>query len=103
VNWNYGMSPLPADPALGFPRPRSFVAAIAFFGWSFTELNAPLDHQRKPRQRSTWSDLGHAAVDEELDARDVAAFVGSKERDYFGDFVQGPVRPRGMLTTALSE
>jgi len=32
--------------------------------------------------------LGHPAVDEELDARDVATIVGSKERDYLGNFVQ---------------
>jgi hypothetical protein len=41
------------------------------------------------RQRSSWSDLGHAAFDEELDARHVATFVGSKEGNDFGNFVQG--------------
>jgi hypothetical protein len=41
------------------------------------------------RQRSSWSDLGHAAVDEELDASDVATFVGSEEDDHFGNFIQG--------------
>src|SRR5260370_23030288 len=41
------------------------------------------------RQRSSWSDLGHAAVDEKLDAGDVAAFVGSEEGGHFCNFVQG--------------
>jgi hypothetical protein len=47
------------------------------------------------RRPSSWSDLGHAAVDEELDAGDVAAFVGSEEGDHFGDFVQGSRTPEG--------
>jgi hypothetical protein len=61
--------------------------AIAFFGWFFTEPNVPLDRHRNPRQPSNWLDLGHAAVDEQFDARDVAAFVGSQERNHFGDLV----------------
>jgi hypothetical protein len=41
------------------------------------------------RVPASWSDLGHPAVDEELDARDVATFVGSKKGDRFGNFIQG--------------
>jgi hypothetical protein len=36
-----------------------------------------------------WSDLGHAAVDEELNASHVATFVGSEEGNHIGNFVQG--------------
>ena len=45
-------------------------------------------HIGQKRQQSTWSYLGHAAVDEEFNASDVATFVGSEEGDYFGNFVQ---------------
>ena len=34
------------------------------------------------------SDLGHATIDDELDASGVATFVGSQEGDPFGSFVQ---------------
>src|SRR5882762_11521493 len=44
---------------------------------------------RSQRQRSSPLDLRHAAVDEELDASDVATFVRSEERNYLGNFVQG--------------
>ena len=40
-------------------------------------------------QRSSLSDLGHATIDEEFDARDVATFLGRKEDDRFGNFIQG--------------
>jgi len=41
------------------------------------------------RQRSSWLDLVHAPVDEELDASDAATFVRSEKDDHFGYFVQG--------------
>jgi len=41
--------------------------------------------------------LGHAAVDEELDASDVATFVGSEEGDHFGDFIQGSRSSEGYF------
>jgi hypothetical protein len=41
--------------------------------------------------------LGHPAVDEELDARDVATLVGSKERDYLGNFVQSSRATNGYF------
>ena len=44
-----------------------------------------------------WSDLGHAAVDEELDSRDVATFVGSEEGNHFGNFVQGSRAAEGYV------
>src|SRR6266850_6667612 len=44
-----------------------------------------------------WSDLGHAAVDEELDASDVATFVRSEEGDHFGNFVQGSRATEGYF------
>ena len=40
------------------------------------------------RPRASSSDLGHATIDDELDASDVATFVGSEEGDPFGSFVQ---------------
>lgn len=40
------------------------------------------------RPRASSSDLGHATIDDELDASDAATFVGSKEGDPFGSFVQ---------------
>jgi hypothetical protein len=46
--------------------------------------------------------LGHAAIDEELDASDVATFVGSEEGDHFGNSSKVPVRPRGILPSTLS-
>ena len=54
-------------------------------------------HIGQKRQRSSWSDLGHAAVDEELDASDVATFVGSEEGDHFGNFVQGSRATEGYF------
>ena len=45
-------------------------------------------HIGQKRQQSTWSYLGHAAVDEEFNASDVATFVGSEEGDHFGYFIQ---------------
>jgi hypothetical protein len=33
------------------------------------------------------SNLGHAAIDKELDSGDVARFIGCEERDRFGDIV----------------
>jgi hypothetical protein len=42
------------------------------------------------RQRSSWLDLGHAAVDKEFDTSEVATFVGGEEGDHFGNFVQNP-------------
>jgi hypothetical protein len=47
--------------------------------------------------RIDFSDLGHAPVDEELDASDVATFVGSEEGDYFGYFVQGSGATEGYV------
>src|SRR6476660_9542739 len=49
------------------------------------------------RERSSWSDLGHAAVDEEFDASDVTTFVGSKEGDHFGNLVQGSRATEGYF------
>src|SRR5258708_6796404 len=49
------------------------------------------------RRPSSWSDLGHAAVDAELDAGDAAAFVGSEEGGHFGAFVQGSRAPEGYF------
>ena len=40
------------------------------------------------RPRASSSGLGHATIDDELDASDVATFVGSEEGDPFGSFVQ---------------
>jgi hypothetical protein len=50
-----------------------------------------------PSLRIDLSDLGHAAVDEELDASDVATFIGSEEGDHFGYFVQGSGATEGYF------
>src|SRR5271155_4275769 len=41
------------------------------------------------RQWSSRSDLGHAAIDDQFDAGDIATFVRSEKRHHFGNFVQG--------------
>ena len=40
------------------------------------------------RPRASSSDSGHATIDDELDASDVATFVGSEEGGPFGSFVE---------------
>ena len=77
-------TPKPSRRALG--RESFFAICIQFHK---RERREPLRALSSRRQRSSWSDLGHAAVDEELDASDVAACVGSEEGNHFGNFVQG--------------
>jgi len=56
------------------------VFALAHEGFRLTRLvTSGVAEIASKRQRSSWSDLGPAAVDEELDAGDVAAFVESEE------------------------
>src|ERR1700741_5327336 len=49
------------------------------------------------RQRSSWSDLGHAAIDDQFDAGDIATFVRSEKRHHFGNFVQGSGATEGYI------
>jgi TetR/AcrR family transcriptional regulator, transcriptional repressor for nem operon len=42
----------------------------------------------------SWSDLGHAAVDEELDASDIATFVGSAAKRF---------REEGLAEVGIAE
>jgi len=56
------------------------VFALAHEGFRLTRLvTSGVAKIASKRQRSSWSDLSPAAVDEELDAGDVAAFVESEE------------------------
>ena len=56
------------------------VFALAHEGFRLTTLvTSCVAEIASKRQRSSWSDLGHAAVDEKLDAGDVATLVGSEE------------------------
>jgi len=49
------------------------------------------------RQWSSWSDLGHAAIDDQFDAGDIATFVRSEKRHHFGNFVQGSGATEGYI------
>ena len=49
------------------------------------------------RFRPIGSDLGHAAVDNQFDARDITTFVGSEKRHRFGNLVQGSGATEGYF------
>jgi hypothetical protein len=44
-----------------------------------------------------WSDLGHAAIDDQFDAGDKATLIGSEKRHRFGNFVQGSGATEGNI------
>ena len=49
------------------------------------------------RRWSSWSDLGHATIDDQFDAGDIATFVRSEKRHHFGNLVQGSGATEGYL------